>query len=484
MTFFSQLRRPRAMPTRLSIIRASSAKLRPGLLSTGWGSLLLILATLLSIAGHAAIQDEHNAFIEIYAPAEGSKKINIAVKDNIDIADKVTSAGSIALAGNVAKTDAFLINKLKQNGYHVYGKANLSEWANFRSINSVSGWSSLGGQTTHSRDPQFNPCGSSSGSAVAVAAGIVDISIGTETNGSITCPASVNGVVGMKPTLGLVSRSGIIPIAAQFDTAGPIGANVAIVAQALADIAGIDPNDSSTAEIPQNLALNFADLEPTASLTGKRFGLLDSGSDDANGKLLLAKIKTLINNRGGTVVSIEDTREYPGEASFFIMQYEFKKGLEAYLATATEPKKSLAEIIAFNRQHEDKAMPYFKQEILEMALASAQQSDTYANALQQMAATKRDTLALMKRYDLDAFVGLTRGPAWLINYQGGDDAAAEEVPSFGNGSYAAITGLPHVTVPAFEINGFPVGISVIGRPWSDKAMLQYAAVLENEIDRE
>ena len=210
---------------------------------------------------HLAIADEFNSLIEEYSSSNNISKVNIVIKDNIDIKGKATTAGSLALVNNTAKENAFLIEKLLANNFHIKGKSNLSEWANFRSTNSISGWSSINGQTDHPLDPEYNPCGSSSGSAVAVASGIVDIAIGTETNGSITCPASVVGIVGMKPTVGLVSRNGIIPIASSQDTAGPMGRSVMIVAQTLQAIAGEDLNDIKTKDIPQNFDRNFMDFK-------------------------------------------------------------------------------------------------------------------------------------------------------------------------------------------------------------------------------
>ena len=200
--------------------------------------------------------DINNSLIEFYGLSD--EKINIVIKDNIDIQGEVTSAGSIALQDNIASENAFIIQKLLDANYNIAGKANLSEWANFRSEESVSGWSSLGGQTTHFLYNNFNPCGSSSGSAVAVASGIVDIAIGTETNGSISCPSSINGIVGMKPTVGLVSRSGIIPISKTQDTAGPMGKSVKLVAKTLEVISGYDPDDPATSRIPDNFIFDFS----------------------------------------------------------------------------------------------------------------------------------------------------------------------------------------------------------------------------------
>ena len=449
-----------------------------------FGALLLLALFGSSISiGHAAsleLRDTHNAFIETYEISTNSGTA-IAIKDNIDIAGRVTSAGSLAMAENVARTDAFLIEKLRDAKFHIVGKTNLSEWANFRSTNSVSGWSSYGGQTTNAAGNSLNPCGSSSGSAVAVATGLVEVAIGTETNGSISCPASVNGIVGMKPTVGLVSRHGIVPIAASQDTAGPMGQDVAIVALTLAAIAGPDSNDSATALIPANFDFDFAEAAANRSLRGMRFGLLTSGSQYPEAQMLLRQIRQLVVGLGGEVLDIEDSRDYPSDASYRILLYEFSRGLEDYLASASGPRKTLSEILAFNEQNRRSVMPYFEQEIFQQALAVKDETEKYQAALEAVDLIRQQTLMLLHNNDLDAFLGLTRGPAWQIDYVAGDDAAISKVPRFGNGQFAAITGMPHITIPAFSMNDLPVGLSVIGAPWSDKALLSYAAALESAL---
>ncbi len=449
-----------------------------------FGALLLLALFGSSISiGHAAsleLRDTHNAFIETYEISTNSGTA-IAIKDNIDIAGRVTSAGSLAMAENVARTDAFLIEKLRDAKFHIVGKTNLSEWANFRSTNSVSGWSSYGGQTTNAAGNSLNPCGSSSGSAVAVATGLVEVAIGTETNGSISCPASVNGIVGMKPTVGLVSRHGIVPIAASQDTAGPMGQDVAIVALTLAAIAGPDSNDSATALIPANFDFDFAEAAANRSLRGMRFGLLTSGSQYPEAQMLLRQIRQLVVGLGGEVLDIEDSRDYPSDASYRILLYEFSRGLEDYLASASGPRKTLSEILAFNEQNRRSVMPYFEQEIFQQALAVKDETEKYQAALEAVDLIHQQTLMLLHNNDLDAFLGLTRGPAWQIDYVAGDDAAISKVPRFGNGQFAAITGMPHITIPAFSMNDLPVGLSVIGAPWSDKALLSYAAALESAL---
>lgn len=434
--------------------------------------------------GHAAdleLRDTHNAFIETYEISTNSG-IAIAIKDNIDIAGRVTSAGSLAMAENIATADAFLIEKLRNANFHIVGKTNLSEWANFRSTNSVSGWSSYGGQTTNVAGNSLNPCGSSSGSAVAVATGLVEVAIGTETNGSISCPASVNGIVGMKPTVGLVSRHGIVPIAASQDTAGPMGKDVAIVARALAAIAGSDKNDSATSLIPANFDFDFAEAAANRTLRGMRFGLLTSGSQYPEVQMLLRQIRQLVVGLGGEVVNIEDSRNYPSDESYLILLYEFSRGLEDYLASTSGPRKTLPEIIAFNEQNRRSVMPYFEQEIFQQALTVKNETEKYQAALEAVDLIRQQTLTLLHNNNLDAFIGLTRGPAWQIDYVAGDDAAITKVPRFGNGQFAAITGMPHITIPAFSMNDLPVGLSVIGGPWSDKALLSYAAALESALE--
>ena len=276
----------------------------------------------------SASNDEKNSLIEIYDNPNDINLINIVIKDNIDIGGKVTSAGSLALKDNIAKSDAFIIDKLKRANYYILGKANLSEWANFRSEDSVSGWSSLGGQTKHYLDDTYNPCGSSSGSAVAVSMGIVDIAIGTETNGSISCPSSVNGIVGMKPTTGLVSRSGIVPISSSQDTAGPMGASVDIVAKTLEAISGYDKNDPATSLIPSNFDFNFSSVTKNISLKGVRLGLLDSENSNPQVIKLHKKIKEIVNSLGSEVILINDDRDYPGDAEYYVLLYEFRVGLE------------------------------------------------------------------------------------------------------------------------------------------------------------
>ena len=424
-----------------------------------------------------ASNDEKNSLIEIYDSPYDTNLINIVIKDNIDIGGKVTSAGSLALKDNIAANDAFIIAKLKRANYHILGKANLSEWANFRSDDSVSGWSSVGGQTKHFIDDAYNPCGSSSGSAVAVSMGIVDIAIGTETNGSISCPSSVNGIVGMKPTTGLVSRAGIIPISSSQDTAGPMGATVDIVAKTLEVISGYDENDPATSLIPTNFDFSFSNATKNISLKGVRLGLLDSKNLNPQVIELHKKLKEIVNSLGGEVILINDDRDYPGEAESYVLLYEFRVGLEEYLKNANSSMKKLTDIIDFNNANKDIVMPYFGQNIFYNSIESTSYLK-YIWSKYKIYNSYKSTKDLIDKYDLDAFIGLTRGPAWKINYDGGDYIAMYNSLEFSSGGYAAHNGMPHITIPYFEINKFPVGISIIGDRWTDKAIIGYASAIE------
>ena len=421
--------------------------------------------------------DPFNAFIFI-DDVHISESINIGIKDNIDVKGMITSAGSIALSKNYPKESAFLISKLKSANYHIYGKTNLSEWANFRSFNSVSGWSSFGGQTINPHGKNRNPCGSSSGSAVAIASGILDIAIGTETNGSISCPSSVNGVVGMKPSVGLVSRSGIVPISSTQDTAGPMGNSVLIVAKTLKVISGKDPSDKSTLSIPNDFDFNFTKNLTKNSLKNKRFGLLDSGSNDEEGKKLLNKIIKIIKSKGGEVVLIEDARVYPGEDELFLLLYEFKRDIDIYLEKANTPYKNLKDLIIFNKANKYLVMPFFEQEIFEASIEASKDHDRYKTSVAVLEKVKKDFDELLLKYNLNAFVGLTRNPAWVIDYSEGDAVAMKEQRSWSNGGFAAIAGYPHITLPLDKVEGLPVGVSFIGTKWSDKSLLEYAASFE------
>ena len=426
-----------------------------------------------------AIEDPFNAYILFIDKHSDEGLINIAIKDNIDLAGYPNTAGSLAMLDNIPRNDAFIVKKLKQNGFHISGKTNLSEWANFRSEKSISGWSSHGGQTLNPFGKNLNPCGSSSGSAVAVASGLVDVAIGTETNGSISCPASVNGIVGFKPTVGLVSRHGIIPISSTQDTAGPMGKSVKLVAEVLEAIAGPDINDIATLFIPKDFNYDFTSELENNNIAGKRLGLLRSGENYDAANQLLKKITYLVNKLGGKVVEIVDPRIYPSEDEYFLLLYEFKVGLEDYLSQSSSSINTLEALIDFNNSHAKKMMPYFEQEIFYKSNETKGMTEKYKQALQMVMSVRDEIDTLLEKNNLDGLIGLTRNPAWKIDIEGGDGAAMSNQMSFGNGAYAAIAGYPHLTIPLASIEGLPVGISIIGPAWSDAELLKMGSDLES-----
>ena len=402
----------------------------------------------------------------------------IALKDNIDAVGFANTAGSMALKQNFPKEDAFLVQKLLKGGYFIQGKTNLSEWANFRSTSSTSGWSTLGGQTANPFGLNRNPCGSSSGSAVAVALGFVEVAIGTETNGSISCPSSVNGIVGIKPTVGLVSRSGIIPISNTQDTAGPMALTVKKAAEVLEIIAGTDPNDESTKKIPVNMDLSFSKNLNKNAISGKRFGLLNAGQNDKDGQKLREKIRHTIEKLGGELISFDDKRVYPSKEEFFVLKYEFREGLESYLSSSDLELNTLKELINFNERNKDIVQKHFDQSILIMSDSTYGLSKEYRRSLEVVLKSREDIDQILIENDLDALVGLSRGPAWEINHDGGDKAAMSQQKSWSSGSFAAMAGYPNVIIPLGMIDGLPVGMSFIGTAWSDKKLINYAYSFE------
>ena len=405
----------------------------------------------------------------------------IAVKDNIDVVGFANTAGSKALENNFPEKNAFLAQKLIDNGYFIIGKTNLSEWANFRSSSSTSGWSSMGGQTINPYGQMRTPCGSSSGSGVVVATGLVDVAIGTETNGSVSCPSSVNGIVGIKPTVGLVSRSGIIPISSTQDTAGPMANSVTSAAKVLEVISGVDPNDPATLNIPKDFNFSFTSDLKNSSLVGKRFGLLPTGSKDSDGKLMLKKIRMVLEEAGAIVVDIDDNREYPGPEELLVLLYEFKVGLEQYLASSNSEFKTLDELIAFNEENKDDVLKHFDQSHFYDSNKTTSQKEEYLIALERVLQTRDEIDSFIKEYDIEALVGLSWSPAWAINHDGGDDEAIAEYKFWVNGSFAAMAGYPHVTIPFEYIDNLPIGMSFIGTKWDDKKIIEYAYAAEQLI---
>ena len=400
--------------------------------------------------------------------------IPVVIKDNIDTADKMqTTAGSLAMSGNIASKDAFIVKKLREAGAVIIGKSNLSEWANFRSTQSSSGWSSRGGQTKNPYILDHNPCGSSSGSGVAVAANLCVVAVGTETDGSIVCPASVNGIVGIKPTVGLVSRSGIIPISKTQDTAGPMARTVKDAALLLGVLAGIDPADAITSESEGKSFTDYTKFLDANALKGKRIGV--ERKPQGTNQFINALFDIALNQlkkSGATIIEIDyiDQINALGEAEYEVLQYEFKDGLNSYLSQANAKVQSLQEVIDFNKANEDKAMPYFKQELLESSNAKLSLTDTkYTEALaKSFNGSKKvlDTVFLENK--LDAICGITMGPACSIDMIYGDRWG------YSLTSPAAASGYPHITVPAGKVYDLPVGLSFFGTAYSEPKLLGIA----------
>ena len=432
------------------------------------------------------VEKKYNIYISKLSDEEIAENLKnglkpIAVKDNIDVIGFANTAGSKALENNFPNKNAFLAQKLIDNGYFIIGKTNLSEWANFRSSTSTSGWSSMGGQTINPYGEMRTPCGSSSGSGVVVATGLVDVAIGTETNGSVSCPSSVNGIVGIKPTVGLVSRSGIIPISSTQDTAGPMANSVSSAAKILEIISGVDLNDPATLNIPEDFNFNFTSDLNDASLAGKRFGLLPTGSMNSDGKLMLKKIRIMLEEAGATVIDIDDNREYPGPEELLVLLYEFKVGLEQYLASSNSEFKTLDELIAFNEDNKDEVLKYFDQSHFYDSNETPSQKEEYLLALERVLQTRDEIDSFIKKYDIEALVGLSWSPAWAINHEGGDDEAIAEYKFWVNGSYAAMAGYPHVTIPFEYVDNLPIGMSFIGSKWDDKKLIEFAYAAEKLI---
>ena len=404
--------------------------------------------------------------------------IPVVLKANIDTGDQMhTTAGSLALKGHKARTDAFIVARLREAGAVILGKTNLSEWANFRSTSSSSGWSSLGGQTRNPYSRPRNPCGSSSGSAVAVAANLASVSVGTETDGSVVCPAGINGVVGIKPSLGLLSRSGIIPIAHSQDTAGPMGRTVRDAAILLGAMTGSDSNDPANATYPEAPA-SFVDNLSADALRGKRIGVIRSfhgAKSNRRVEIVLRSSIRAMKKRGATIVDdLEIDFEGVSAAEGIVLMHEFKADLAKYLQESGAPLKTLEEIIAFNEANADTVMPIFGQERM---LASNESGDLdspeYLDALALSKERSRAALdRAMQEHNLDVLIAPTNGPAWLIDHKNGD------AYHIGSSSYAAVSGYPNVTVPAGFVTGLPVGLSFIGSMNSDKAVIEIAYAFE------
>ena len=441
-----------------------------------------------------AIADRLDAERKSRGPRGALHGIPVLIKDNIATADgMMTTAGSLALAGARPPKDAFIVERLRAAGAVILGKTNLSEWANFRSTHSTSGWSGRGGQTKNPYALDRNPSGSSSGSGAAIAANLSAAAIGTETDGSIVSPSSTNGLVGIKPTLGLVSRSGIVPIAHSQDTAGPMARTVADAAAILSAIAGADREDPATqgganrgvpAGRPAAAAADYSMFLDSAGLKGARLGVVRNrlfGTNAAADEIAEAAIAAM-KQQGATIV---DPANIPtlgkfDDTEFDVLLFEFKADLNKYLAWLgpASPVHSLKDVMAFNDAHKDQEMPYFGQEIMAMAEKKGPlTSVAYTTALAKNHRLSRalGIDAVMTKYRLDALVAPTGGPTWLIDLVNGDGGTASAP---GPSTVTSVAGYPHITVPAGFFRGLPVGISFFGRAWSEPLLIKLAYAYE------
>ncbi|MGN6178196.1 MAG: amidase [Mucilaginibacter sp.] len=422
----------------------------------------------------ANAMDNERAKGKVRGPLHG---IPVLIKDNINTKDNMpTTAGSLALADNFVKTDAFIINKLREAGAVILGKTNLSEWANFRSTRSCSGWSSKGGQTKCPYILDRNPSGSSAGTGSAVSANLCAIGIGTETDGSVVSPSSVNGIVGIKPTVGLLSRTGIIPISKTQDTAGPMTRTVKDAAILLGILAGEDADDTYTKNNkPEKDYTKFLDAN---SLKGKRLGLEKKALDgNPDMEALLQDAVNLLKSKGATIVEIELNKALkdimPG-AEFNVLLYEFKDGLANYFSKYNTTVKSLADVIAFNKAHADKCMPFFKQEIMDQAQAKGDlKTKEYLGALKSTTSSRKIITKIMKDNKLDAIIGPTNGFACTIDLVNGDYDNG-----FGFSTPAAMAGYPHITVPMGFAHNLPMGLSFFSTAYKEADIIGLAYAYE------
>lgn len=409
--------------------------------------------------------------------------VPVLIKDNIDTFDRMTTtAGSLALEGSVALQDAFLVERLREAGALILGKTNLSEWANFRGERSTSGWSSRGGLTRNPYALDRTACGSSSGSAAAVAANLCAAAVGTETDGSIICPAQTNGIVGLKPTVGLISRTGVIPIAHSQDTAGPMARTVADAATMLGAMVGVDETDAATLSEGRSAYEDYTQFLDPDGLRGARIGVARKlfGSDKRVLKIIESSLETMISS-GAELVEVKlVSSEKFEKTEREVLSYEFKADLNAYLATRGRTAKvhSLEDVIKFDQENHARVLLYFGQERLE----EAQKKGTligkrYMDALARNHRLSRDEGidAAVNEHKLDAIVCPSGGPAWMIDLINGDGIRSWDVDST---SYAAVAGYPHITVPAGYIFGLPVGISFFASLWQEPTLIRLAYAFE------
>lgn len=417
----------------------------------------------------ADAMDKERANGKVRGPLHG---IPVLIKDNIDTGDNMmTTAGALALEGNFAKQDAFIVHKLREAGAVILGKTNLSEWANFRSTHSTSAWSSRGGQTKCPYILDRNPSGSSAGSGSAASANLCAIAIGTETDGSIVSPSSVNGLVGIKPTVGLWSRSGIIPISKTQDTAGPMARTVKDAAILLGALAGVDTADKYTLAGKDKAQADYTKFLDADGLKGKRLGVEKSAMETSPFiKGLFDEAIALLKSKGATIVEVEvyHNIKQAGKDEFTVLLYEFKDGVNAYLSKANCKMKTLADVIEFNKKNEAKAMPYFKQETLELAQKKGGLDEKeYLDAVKNTTTITRDVIdKILKDNKLDAIIAPTNGFACCIDLVNGD---------YDNGysfsGPAAMAGYPHITVPMGYFHELPIGLSFVSTAYDEAGII-------------
>jgi amidase len=411
--------------------------------------------------------------------------IPVLIKDNIDTADNLmTTAGSLALIGSKPPKDSFVAKKLRTAGAVILGKTNLSEWANIRSSHSTSGWSGRGGLTKNPYALDRNPCGSSSGSGAGVSANLCAAAIGTETDGSIVCPSSANGIVGIKPTVGLISRSGIIPISHSQDSAGPMCRTVKDAAILLGALTGADPEDAATAESASKSRDDYTQFLDANGLKGARIGVARKyfGFNDAVDALMEQSLEAM-KKQGATLIDPADIDTFGkfDESELVVFMYELKADLNAYLARLGPgvPVRSLKDIIDFNERNREKEMPYFGQDLFLKAESKGPlTTPEYVEALAKnhRLARTEGIDALMDKQRLDAIVAPTGGPAWITDLVNGDHVAG------GSSNAAAVAGYPNINVTAGFISGLPVGISFFGRAWSEPILIRLAYAFEQTVN--
>lgn len=479
-------------PRGLVLEEATLDQLQAGMVEGRWTSEQLVEKYLARIATLDVAGPKVNALIELNPDAPAIARaldverkagkvrgplhgIPVLIKDNIDTADHMkTTAGSLALVDAPApRQDAFVAQRLREAGAVILGKTNLSEWANFRSTHSSSGWSGRGGQTRNPYALDRTPSGSSSGSGVAVAASLCAVAVGTETDGSVVSPSSACGLVGFKPTVGLVSRAGIIPISHTQDTAGPMARTVRDAAILLSAMAGVDPRDPATAQA--KLETDYTRFLHIDGLKGARLGVVKNLlGQQPHVDALIRPALDLLKAKGATLVEVELKSAAYDEAEFAVLLYEFKADLNAYLAARGGAVRDLAALMAFDESRKDAEMPFFGQELLLQAQAKGPLTDpAYLKALTTCAQARADITGLLDQHQLQALVGPTSGAPWLIDHVNGDGSSGISFSS-----PAAVAGCPHITVPAGFVFGLPVGLSFVAGPWQEAQLLPLAYAFE------